>query len=363
MAKITFEGRTIACRSDETVLDALVRNGVELPFSCKKGTCLTCLVRVTEGAVPREAQAGLKETLQVQGYTLACQLRPTGSITIERAHNRDLFSPATVESIEPLAQRVVRLRLRTPTPLYYRAGQFVNLRRSDGLIRSYSLASVPRQDPLLELHVRRQDNGTMSSWLTGVAKPGDQIEFQGPNGSCFYVPGRPEQPLLLVGTGTGAAPLIGLARDALADGHTGPIAFYHGTRHPEGLYLREALEAFALRHLNFHYIPCVSGLLALRATRAGRAHAVALNDHASLAGMRIFACGQPDMVHTLRRQAYLAGASLADIHGDPFDVRDLRATPRATAAETAGESNDAARPDAPPESAAASRSFANPFSR
>jgi hypothetical protein len=55
----------------------------------------------------------------------------------------------------------------------------------------------------------------------------------------------------------------------------------------------------------------------------------------------------------------IAGASLADIHGDPFDVRDLRAT----AAETAGKSNDAARPDAPPESAAASRSFANPFSR
>ncbi len=363
MAKITFEGRTVACRPDETVLDALLRNGVELPFSCKKATCLTCLVRVTEGTVPREAQAGLTETLQVQGYTLACQLRPTGSITIERAHTYDLFSPATVESIEPLAQRVVRLRLRTPTPLYYRAGQFVNLRRGDGLIRSYSLASVPRQDPLLELHVRRQDNGAMSSWLTGAAKPGDHVEFQGPNGSCFYVSGRPDQPLLLVGTGTGAAPLIGIARDALADGHTGPIAFYHGTRHPEGLYLREALEALALRHLNFRYIPCVSGPLALRATRAGRAHAVALNDHASLAGVRVFACGQPEMVHTVRRQAYLAGASLADIHGDPFDVRDLRATPRATAEETAGESNAAARRDAPPESAGPTRSFADPFSR
>lgn len=339
MATITIDGRAYPCTDGESALDTLIEAGVDLPHSCKKGTCLTCVVRVKEGPVPPEAQAGLPETLAADRHALACQLRPKDAITIERVDDARLYVPATIDSIEPLAQRVVRVRLLTPAPFDYHAGQFVNLRRNDGLVRSYSLASVPGEDAFLELHVRRQDNGAMSTWLTHAAKPGDTIELQGPNGACFYVPGRPDQPLLLVGTGTGAAPLIGILRDALAMAHTGPIVLYHGSRHPDGLYLNEALGALALRHLNFRYVPCVSGPIHPRGTRPGRAHAVALKDHASFKGVRVFACGHPAMVHALRRQTYLAGASLGEIHGDPFDLRDLRRANRRAARD---QSNAAA---------------------
>jgi ferredoxin-NADP reductase len=51
----------------------------------------------------------------------------------------------------------------------------MNLRREDGLARSYSLASVPSQDTWLEFHIKRLENGEMSNCLMDVLKPGEHL--------------------------------------------------------------------------------------------------------------------------------------------------------------------------------------------
>jgi len=158
--------------------------------------------------------------------------------------------------------------------------------------------------------------------------PGEPLDLQRPYGTCFYRSGQPERPLLLIGNGSGLAPLTGIARDALADGHVGPIRLYHGSRHPSGLYLREVLGAMAAKHANFHYVPCVSGTERPVGVRADRAERAALADHPELSDWRVFVCGYPPMVHAARQAANLAGAALGDIHADPFELRDLRARPR-----------------------------------
>lgn len=152
------------------------------------------------------------------------------------------------------------MTLDSATPLYYRAGQFVNLRRSNGLVRSYSLASVPRLDDCLDIHVKRLSRGRMSNWIFDDLAPGDSLDVQGPNGECFYVSGCPETPLLLIGNGSGLAPLLGIARDAPASSHEGGIHLSHGSRrHPDGLYLDAELRAMDREHDNFIYLSCVSG--------------------------------------------------------------------------------------------------------
>jgi NAD(P)H-flavin reductase len=220
------------------------------------------------------------------------------------------------------------LTLDSATPLYYRAGQFVNLRCADGLVRSYSLASVPRLDDCLDIHVKRLPRGRMSNWIFDDLAPGDSLDVQGPNGECFYVPGRPETPLLLIGNGSGLAPLLGIARDALASGHESGIHLYHGSRHPDGLYLDAELRAMDREHDNFTYHSCVSGEELRDDDRPGRAEAVALGDHPDLKNWRIYLCGYPPMVAGARKKAYLMGANLADIYADPFELQDLRTEPR-----------------------------------
>jgi ferredoxin-NADP reductase/ferredoxin len=334
MPTLTVAGSSYDCTAEETVLDALQRHGVEVPNSCRKGACQSCMMRVMDGAVPAKAQAGLKKNFVHEGYFLACQCRPDGDLTLASPNGAGAFQQATIVLTEPLADTVQRVVLRPETPLRYRAGQFVNLRRPDGLIRSYSLASLPGPVPELEIHVQRLEGGAVSDWICDTLKPGSTVEIGAPMGTCFYLPAREPQNMLLIGTGTGLAPLFGIARDALLAGHQGDIHFYHGSRTREGLYFHHPLRDMHAAHGNFHYHPCVSGRDVPDDCIAGRADDIALHDSGDLAGWRVFLCGLPEMVHATRKQAYLKGASLADIHADAFELaaRDTESAAERTAA-------------------------------
>ena len=61
---------------------------------------------------------------------------------------------------------------------------------------------------------------------------------------------------------------------------------------------------------------------------SGRAENVAFADNPKLDGHRVYLCGYPPMVNAAKKKAYLMGADLADIYIDPFELRDLRSTPR-----------------------------------
>jgi NAD(P)H-flavin reductase len=328
VVRIRFDGASYDCAEGESVLDVLLRNGTDPSYSCRLGVCLTCVLRAVEGPVPAAAQEGLRPTLREQGYFLPCVCQPTGDLEVVPAEDAAVFGRARVVAVEPLAPRVCRVRLEPANELYYHAGQFLNLRRRDRVTRSYSLASVPSLDRLLEVHVKRLPGGRMSNWIFDELRPGDGLDLQGPNGACYYLPGKPEQPLLLIGNGTGLAPLIGIARDALASGHRGEIRLYHGSRHAEGLYLVDELRRLERDHANFSYHPCLSGDGPGQDCRAARADVAAFADLPELGGWRVFLCGYPPMVNAARRDAYLAGAALADIHADPFELRELRRKPR-----------------------------------
>jgi ferredoxin-NADP reductase/truncated hemoglobin YjbI len=328
MPRLDLDGKAYTCRQGETVLESLLRQGVNLPFSCRKGICQVCLHRAVNGTVPKDAQAGLRPALQALGYFLPCKCTPTTDLEIAPPRETDLYIRAVVHTKELRAPDVCRLLLEPASSLYYRAGQFINLRRADGLARSYSLASVPAQDYFLELHVKRQRDGRMSAWIFDELRAGDEIDIQGPQGQCYYVAGEQTQNLLLVGTGTGLAPLLGIARDALHCGHTGEIYLYHGSHAPAGLYLREQLCDLAARYPNLHFIGCVSGENVPAGFSAGRAHDVAFARHHDLAGWRVYLAGLAEMVYAAQVVATRAGAHPAHVHADPFELRDLRQVPR-----------------------------------
>jgi NAD(P)H-flavin reductase/ferredoxin len=326
MPKLWLDGRAYDREDGETVLDALLRQGVDVSYSCKRGTCFTCLVRAPGAAIPAMAQRGLRRTMAAEGYVLSCCFQPVEEeLTILRPRDAEVYGRAIVRAKLPASRTAMRLFLEPATALYYHPGQFINVRRADGLTRSYSLASVPRTDPLLELHVRRMNNGAMSRWLFDQLAVGDTIDIAGPYGECFYLENDASKPMLLIGSGIGASPLVGILRDALHAGHTGPMHLYVGSRTAEGLYLQEELRRLAQGHSNFHYEPCVSGPDVPAGHHAGRADDVALARHPDLEGFRVFLCGVAPMVHAARKRAYLAGAWLSDIHAESFDLRDLRA--------------------------------------
>ncbi len=317
MPAIIFEGKTYECKSGETVLDELTRHGVMLPSSCRSGSCQTCMMRAVNGTPPETSQQGLKDTLKAQGCFLACICKPESDIEISLASVSRKYT-AVVQSKSWMNESIVRLRLAC-NEFNYMPGQFINLvRPEDGLVRSYSLASIV-EDGGLELHVKKVPEGTMSTWICDSLEAGTEVDFFGPAGDCFYVPGKPDQNLVLAGTGTGLAPLYGIIRHALSFGHSGRIFLFHGSLASEGLYMVDELKDIASRHANVSYIPCVLyGDPPQGGIRGSIDDLVVRSAREYMHKSRAFLCGDPPMVEAMRKKCFLAGVSSQDIYADAF---------------------------------------------
>lgn len=318
MYTLTIDQINYACQPEETVLDALLRENINLSFACKKGTCHSCMVRSTDVTPPPAAQSGLKNTLIKQNYFLACQCYPEQDMQIRLPDQSEFYRMGTVVVNKMLNRNTILLIIAFEDAFEFNAGQFVNLQRSDGLTRSYSTANIPEQSNTLEFHIRRLPGGIFSAWLHDEINVGDSIAVSEPHGHCFYLPERREQGLLLVGTGTGLAPLAGILTDALANGHTGPIHLFHGSREVEDLYRIDEMHQLAEQHPNFHYTPCLSGSHVPKGFAAGRVNELALSGIPDLKNWRVFLCGHPEMVNQMKKQVFLKGAAIADIYADAF---------------------------------------------
>ncbi|MDZ4774170.1 MAG: 2Fe-2S iron-sulfur cluster binding domain-containing protein [Planctomycetota bacterium] len=318
---IVVDDRRIVVRTGESVLDACERSGVEIQSSCRAGLCHLCRVRAIAGVPPPESQIGLDHADAAEGWFLACRARPSGalSVTLDGAAG----ARARVRLVERvwLAKSVIRARFEWLDTFPHRAGQFVELVRSDGLSRSYSIAGVPALDPYLDLHVRIFEKGAMSAWLAHEAEITTELEVRGPGGKCVYAPASLDQPLLLAATGTGLAPLIGVAREALAAGHRGRIVLFHGGLDENALYLQDVLRNLAATHAHFIYQPGVLRGPAAAGVEIGPLAEVIDRRFPDLEGWRVHLCGAPELVELLRRQCYLSGAALRDIVADPFVAR------------------------------------------
>lgn len=312
---VHVDGRALRIQSGESVLETLERAEVDVPSGCRSGTCCKCMLQVEAGqAAPAGSQRGLRPTLVSEGYFLSCQAKPTGDLRI-RSGEGPTPTLAAVVGFDLVADDVLRLVVKPAQPFAFKPGQYLDVLHASGAKRSYSIASLPRTGEL-ELHIRRVPGGLVSGWLHSLAI-GDQVQVRGAFGQCFHIADDPDRKLLLIGAGTGLAPLLGIARDALDQGHTGPIDLVHGGLDPSRLYLRDELRALAAGAANLTVHHCVlrNGTVA---EHEGRLDQVALEAAGSLTNARAFLCGDSAIVQALQRALFMAGMASSEILADPF---------------------------------------------
>jgi ferredoxin-NADP reductase len=140
--------------------------------------------------------------------------------------------------------RAATLALDVPDWPGHRAGHHADVRLTaeDGTIaqRPYSIASAP-EDDVLEMTVARLDDGDVSPYLVGEARPGDQFELRGPVGSAFTWHVDDGGPLLLVAGGAGLAPLRAMVRHRIAAGAGTDVRLVVSARTEEDLLYRDEL--------------------------------------------------------------------------------------------------------------------------
>jgi ring-1,2-phenylacetyl-CoA epoxidase subunit PaaE len=78
LASLVIDGkrREVPVAEGESILDAALRAGMDLPFACKGGMCSTCRAKLVEGDAPMEVNYSLEPWELKAGFILTCQARP-----------------------------------------------------------------------------------------------------------------------------------------------------------------------------------------------------------------------------------------------------------------------------------------------
>ena len=305
-------GAQFAADTEESLLDAALRQGLTMPYGCKDGACGACKGKVLSGEVDHgKAQAyALNEADRADGLTLFCCARAHSDLVIEckqmsSASNFPIkILPARIEKLDRVAPDVIEMHLRLPgsEQFQFLAGQFIDFLLKDGKRRSYSLANAPRADGMIELHIRLVPGGLFTEQVFNTLKVRDILRFEGPLGG-FFLRQDSNKPIILLAGGTGFAPLKAIVEQTLADGTQRPLHIYWGAKARADLYMNEVPAAWAAAHPHIKYVPVLSepapgdGWTG----RTGLVHQAVLADFADLSGHQVYACGSPLMIDAARK--------------------------------------------------------------
>lgn len=330
--RVEPSGVTFAVDSGETILAAGLRQGIAMPYGCKDGTCGTCKCKKLGGSVQHgtHLEKALSAAEEAQGMVLTCcataltdvqlesrQVTAQGAMPIKKL-------PTRVSHMQKVSPDVMVLRLQIPTtePFAYHAGQYVEVLLKDGNRRAYSIANAPQtqsSQPGIELHLRHMPGGKFTDMVFGTMKEKDILRVEGPYGS-FYLRDA-EQPIILLASGTGFAPIKAMLQHMQAEGIQRPVTLYWGGRRPGDLYATDWLQAQCQAMPQLRYVPVVSNAEPEDAWqgRTGFVHQAVLDDFADLSGHVVYACGAPVVVDSARA-AYtaLAGLPLEAFFADSF---------------------------------------------
>ena len=84
--KVTIKNRKNAIfqvEANRPLLDSLRDQGVDLPYGCKYGGCITCAAKLISGKVDQRRQVALNNRQISDGYIILCVARPKSDCTLQ----------------------------------------------------------------------------------------------------------------------------------------------------------------------------------------------------------------------------------------------------------------------------------------
>ncbi len=107
------DGATFEVDAKKPLLDSLRAQGVDLPYGCKYGGCITCAAKLVKGEVNQKAQVALNNRQINDGYIILCVARPMSGCTLQigvESHDRLYRNPF----LDPLKPHELKADIATP---------------------------------------------------------------------------------------------------------------------------------------------------------------------------------------------------------------------------------------------------------
>lgn len=223
-----------------------------------------------------------------------------------------------VDSLADLTHdtRELCLAIEAGGPFGFLAGQYAQIEFAPDLSRHYSMANTPAEERLL-FHLRRTPEGKTSSYVAQQLKPGDRVKVSGPLGSS-YLRDKHAGPVLLVGGGSGLAPMLSILRTLLARDGSARVVLYFGVRSERDVYHERLLAGLAANHGNFSYEIVLSEPDSASGRRRGLVHLAVAEDLADASAYTAYLAGPPAMVEAAGQLLLGRGVAGCDIHADSF---------------------------------------------
>lgn len=306
--KIELGGRQCQARSGQRILDAALVGGLDIPHDCRAGRCGACLLRVRAGIT-------LGGQGRQPGMIHACQAMVFSDLQLEAEPTPPVVQVATrVSHVVEIAEDIVEVSFEGGAEIGALPGQYCKFRFRGFPDRPFSpTALLPTSpDSALRLHVKRVRGGRVTPFLGNRIARGHAVSIEGPYGHAYLRPGL-DRRLVLIGSGTGFAPIWSLAAAALMENPHRPLILLANSRKRAAYYMEPAL-AWAATYPNVQVIAAVED-----AAPGEIPFDASGNNDIPPIGPRdiVYAAGGPTLVDAVAGLALNAGA---EFHADPFEV-------------------------------------------
>ncbi|WP_060494552.1 NAD(P)H dependent flavin oxidoreductase family protein [Pseudomonas sp. NBRC 111140] len=316
--------------SHELLLDAMLASGLPVPFSCRRGACGSCKVKVVSGQYQdkqRDADIPAPSYPLAADEMLLCQSHACSDMRLEipgwSLDTPTLETHAQVVGQRALSTDIVELVLQPAQPLDVRAGQYVRFRLDNGDSRCFSIANLPaQQQGQLVFHIRKVSGGLFTEGLLPTLQAGASVKLEGPLGACTWQHDE-QRPLVLLATGTGYAGIKPLLLTALA--RDAEVALYWGGSSTADFYDHAFLDQASGAHPHFRWYPVLAGQARIQQVALGQPH--------HWEETQVYACGNPAMISQAREQCVAAGVLPHRFVAEAFVASGAAAT-QASAAST-----------------------------
>jgi CDP-4-dehydro-6-deoxyglucose reductase len=319
--------KTFTANNIDSVLKTALDNGLKFPYGCQRGFCGKCKAVILEGQVDYKdgIPQGITQEEVDSGMALLCQSVAKSDVLLAvndvKSSDIEVRSiPCKVDSINRLNHDVIQIFLKIPNSqsLQYLAGQYIDLIHPDFEPKPFSIANMPANSNLIEIHVRFIENGKFTNYIFNQLKAKDILRIEGPKGN-FYLRDDSKDSIIMIAGSTGFGPIKAMIEYMIKIKSDIPIHLYWGVREQADFYMDLPIK-WANEYKNIKFTLVLSEVDNKSSKyKNGYVHDIVLDDFDDLNDYKIYVCGNPMMVKAAANSFINKGMSKNNFFSDAFE--------------------------------------------